>query len=168
MSLPLKIRVLDDSGDIRDLRPKYPKSAHSPFRSGYANRWSLLVILVSASDLQTISHTAMASKGAVLPLLRREIRSSRFSRATPSVSAIATRHSASPFTTSGRRLARQTALFTAPTQTRAFSQSLSKRFTDENGDFDPRTLERESDDVDVCIVGGGTCFVPHRFSPEVA
>ncbi|KAJ5793890.1 hypothetical protein N7457_000489 [Penicillium paradoxum] len=98
----------------------------------------------------------MASKGAVLPLLRREVRSSlRFSRVT-SLSAIAApaRHSASTFTTSGRRLTPRTALF-APTQTRAFSQSLSRRFTDENGDFDPRTLDRESDDVDVCIVGGG-------------
>jgi electron-transferring-flavoprotein dehydrogenase len=98
----------------------------------------------------------MASKNTVLPLLRRELRSStRFPR-TSSISAIATpaRQSA-PFTAFGAWLARRTVLFTPLTQTRAFSQSLSKRFTDENGDFDPRSLDRESDDVDVCIVGGG-------------
>lgn len=165
MLLPLKFGCWRTLGDIHDLRLKYFASPHSPFRSGYTNRWLLL-----ASNLRTISHTAMASKGAVLPLLRREIRPSRFSRATSSVSAITTpaRHSSSSFTASGLRSTRRTALFTAPIQTRAFSQSLSKRFTNENGDFDPRILERESDDVDVCIVGGGTCFVPHRFSPEVA
>lgn len=32
---------------------------------------------------------------------------------------------------------------------------MSPRFTDENGTFDPRSLDRESDQVDVCIVGGG-------------
>lgn len=40
-------------------------------------------------------------------------------------------------------------------QTRAFSRSLRKRFADEDGNFDPRQIERESDEVDVCIVGGG-------------
>ncbi|KAJ6166709.1 hypothetical protein N7470_002156 [Penicillium chermesinum] len=66
----------------------------------------------------------MASKGAVLPLLR-----------------LADSPRAAPFN--------------VPTQTRAFSNSLGRRLTDENGDFDPRTVERESDEVDVCIVGGG-------------
>ncbi|KAJ6071706.1 hypothetical protein N7499_009720 [Penicillium canescens] len=97
----------------------------------------------------------MASKSAVLPLLRRELRSSsRFSRASSSVSAIAipARYSASPFTAG--RIPRRMALL-APPQTRAFSQSLSRRVADESGEFDPRTIERESDEVDVCIVGGG-------------
>ncbi|CAG7946064.1 unnamed protein product [Penicillium salamii] len=96
----------------------------------------------------------MASKHTVLPLLRRELRSSRFSRS--SIPAIATpARQPAQSRAFGTRLARRTTLFNAPPQTRAFSQSLSKRFTDENGDFDPRALERESDDVDVCIVGGG-------------
>lgn len=102
----------------------------------------------------------MASKGAVLPLLRREMRSaSRLSRTTPSISSLVSsaRSPASPFTSSGRRLARQTVPFT-PLQTRAFSQSVSRRFTDENGNFDPRSIDRESDEVDVCIVGGGMCY----------
>jgi len=99
----------------------------------------------------------MASKGAVLPLLRREVRSaSRFSRTTPSVSSLASpaRSPAIPFSSSGKRLALRTVSFT-PLQTRAFSQSVLRRFTDENGNFDPRSLDRESDEVDVCIVGGG-------------
>ncbi|KAJ5239830.1 hypothetical protein N7468_004449 [Penicillium chermesinum] len=95
----------------------------------------------------------MASKGAVLPLLRRELRSSvRFARANPStVLASPSRH----ISTSSRRLTPRAAPFNVPTQTRAFSNSLGRRLTDENGDFDPRTVERESDEVDVCIVGGG-------------
>ncbi|THC94995.1 hypothetical protein EYZ11_005507 [Aspergillus tanneri] len=35
------------------------------------------------------------------------------------------------------------------------TQSLSRKLTNENGHFDPRQVERESDEVDVCIVGGG-------------
>lgn len=101
----------------------------------------------------------MASKNTVLPLLRRELRfPSRFPRSSPTstVPAIAnlTRQSALS-RAFGTRVARRTALGPQPTQARAFSQSISKRFTDENGEFDPRALERESDDVDVCIVGGG-------------
>jgi electron-transferring-flavoprotein dehydrogenase len=53
-------------------------------------------------------------------------------------------------------LARRTTPFTT-LQTRAFSQSVTRRFTDENGNFDPRSIDRESDEVDVCIVGGGMC-----------
>ena len=99
----------------------------------------------------------MASKGAVLPLLRRELRPSQFARARPSsiLSPVGTR--ATPLSITGRRFNRQTSLFT-PAQTRAFSQSVTRRFTDENGEFDPRSLDRESDEVDVCIVGGGKCL----------
>lgn len=97
----------------------------------------------------------MASKSAILPLLRREMRSSiGIARAAPSVSS-ALASSARParlFSTSDRRVVRTT--FTSP-QTRAFSQSVTRRFTDENGNFDPRKLDREYDEVDVCIVGGG-------------
>ena len=38
---------------------------------------------------------------------------------------------------------------------RAFSISSSRRFADVDDSFDPRQQDRESDEVDVCIVGGG-------------
>lgn len=40
-------------------------------------------------------------------------------------------------------------------QSRAFSVSIPRKFADVNEDFDPKSIERESDEVDVCIVGGG-------------
>lgn len=126
-------------------------------RDGYVH--CRLVVVPPCTPLLEIrlSAPAMASKGAVLPLLRCELRSSahRFSRASPSISALAS-SARSPATSSfsGRRIARRTAPFN-PLQTRTFSQSVSRRFTDENGNFDPQSLERESDEVDVCIVGGG-------------
>ena len=42
---------------------------------------------------------------------------------------------------------------------RAFSISIPRRFADINEDLDPRTVERESDEVDVCIIGGGKYVV---------
>jgi hypothetical protein len=33
--------------------------------------------------------------------------------------------------------------------------SAQRRFADANDDFDPKSIDRESDEVDVCIVGGG-------------
>jgi electron-transferring-flavoprotein dehydrogenase len=62
---------------------------------------------------------------------------------------------------SARHSARHTALFSQRQllgQSRAFSQSLSTRLADEHDQFDPRQVERESDEVDVCIVGGGKSF----------
>ena len=38
---------------------------------------------------------------------------------------------------------------------RSFSISIPRRFADVHDEFDPRSIERESDEVDVCIVGGG-------------
>ena len=38
---------------------------------------------------------------------------------------------------------------------RAFSISTLQRLADVNDDFDPKSVDRESDQVDVCIVGGG-------------
>ncbi|GFN19848.1 hypothetical protein AtubIFM55763_003461 [Aspergillus tubingensis] len=100
----------------------------------------------------------MASKGAVLPLLRRELRPtwSRFSRPSASLAPFSNsaRISNSSLAASGKRAIRRTSFF-PPVQTRAFSQSLSRKLTDEHGNFDPRQLDRESDEVDVCIVGGG-------------
>lgn len=40
-------------------------------------------------------------------------------------------------------------------QLRAFSISIPRRLADVNDDFDPKSIERESDEVDVCIIGGG-------------
>ncbi|KAL6236898.1 hypothetical protein BDW75DRAFT_238838 [Aspergillus navahoensis] len=95
----------------------------------------------------------MASRGAVLRLLRRETRPrpSRLSRLSSTL-CTASRGS---LTASCRRTSIRCSVFSTPIQTRAFSQSISRNFTDENGHFDPRQVERESDEVDVCIVGGG-------------
>lgn len=102
----------------------------------------------------------MASKSAVLPLLRRELRPSlsRISGATSALSTIArpAPGSAGLFAGSGRRDARYSALISgAHGQIRPFSQSPLRKLTDEHGNFDPRQVDRESDEVDVCIVGGG-------------
>ncbi|KAF7950659.1 uncharacterized protein EAE97_002211 [Botrytis byssoidea] len=40
-------------------------------------------------------------------------------------------------------------------QRRAFSLTVPRRLADVEDDFDPKSVERESDEVDVCIVGGG-------------
>lgn len=40
-------------------------------------------------------------------------------------------------------------------QTRLFSGSRRKGFADVQETFNPNSIERESDEVDVCIVGGG-------------
>jgi hypothetical protein len=48
---------------------------------------------------------------------------------------------------------------TAFAQRRAFTAAAARQFADVTEEFDPRTIERESDEVDVCIVGGGR-FVP--------
>lgn len=42
---------------------------------------------------------------------------------------------------------------------REFSVSIPRRLADVNDDFDPRSIDRESDEVDVCIVGGGKLVV---------
>lgn len=38
---------------------------------------------------------------------------------------------------------------------RSFGSTSRRLFADEDGNFDPRSVERESDEVDVCIIGGG-------------
>jgi electron-transferring-flavoprotein dehydrogenase len=40
-------------------------------------------------------------------------------------------------------------------QQRAFSVSLPRNYAEVDESFDPNTIDRESDEVDVCIVGGG-------------
>ncbi|KAL4764307.1 electron-transferring-flavoprotein dehydrogenase [Aspergillus foveolatus] len=95
----------------------------------------------------------MASRRVVLRLLRRETRPSpsRLSRPSSTL-CISSRGS---IATSGRRASVRCSAHSRPIQVRAFSQSISRNLTDENGYFDPRQVERESDEVDVCIVGGG-------------
>ncbi|OJJ51470.1 hypothetical protein ASPZODRAFT_127544 [Penicilliopsis zonata CBS 506.65] len=105
----------------------------------------------------------MASKSAVLPLMRHQARSStslppqsyrrlsvlsRTGRTKDGFSALATRRAGAYPSVLGARSY-------GHVQARPFSQSLSRNLTDENGNFDPRQLDRESDEVDVCIVGGG-------------
>src|SRR5882757_4509448 len=49
-------------------------------------------------------------------------------------------------------------------QPRVFSISIPRRFADVKDDFDPKSVERESDEVHVCIVGGGKLVVVgHKF-----
>ncbi|KAH8695367.1 electron transfer flavoprotein-ubiquinone oxidoreductase mitochondrial precursor [Talaromyces proteolyticus] len=100
----------------------------------------------------------MASKRAVLPLLSREIRVSPWGwRSASSLSAVNRlgRHS------SLRPPKRQCfATGACKTQygyanTRDFSQSARRRDVEEEETLDPTKLDRESDEVDVCIVGGG-------------
>ncbi|TVY32843.1 putative electron transfer flavoprotein-ubiquinone oxidoreductase, mitochondrial [Lachnellula subtilissima] len=43
----------------------------------------------------------------------------------------------------------------APIQPRTFSTSLPRRLAEANDNWDPKYIDRESDEVDVCIVGGG-------------
>ena len=82
---------------------KRPTSRHCPVNA-------LIPLLPSR-------YCTMASKGAVLPLLRRELRSPvRFARAHPSTSVLAARPS-HPLAISGRRLPRH-ATFAPPAQTR--------------------------------------------------
>lgn len=101
----------------------------------------------------------MASKGAARFLLKREIRSS--SRTWPSsrttVSTVSSGRRLSPLAPNNRRHhCNITNSFNArpqPGQNREFSQSTGRRNAEEN--VDPNQVERESDEVDVCIVGGG-------------
>jgi hypothetical protein len=44
------------------------------------------------------------------------------------------------------------------TTPRAFSTYAPRKFADADESFDPKSIERESDEVDVVIVGGGRSF----------
>jgi electron-transferring-flavoprotein dehydrogenase len=101
----------------------------------------------------------MASKGAARFLLRREIQSS--SRTWPSspttISVVNSGHRLSPLTRNNRRqhcnVANRFNARIQPGLSRDFSQSARRRNAEEA--LDPNQVERESDEVDVCIVGGG-------------
>ncbi|KAM0202205.1 hypothetical protein ACHAPI_001390 [Fusarium lateritium] len=78
-------------------------------------------------------------------LSRSQLRPARSSFCPATISArssISTRTTAAPWSTSR-----------VPIATRAFSTT--SRLRDDAEDFDPASVERESDEVDVCIVGGG-------------
>lgn len=100
----------------------------------------------------------MASKGPVWSLIRRELRPSslRTPRVCASLSTIA--NPLGSLSVTEKRKSHRAGLFArtgAQCQVRPFSKSSSKALTDEHGNFDPRQLERESDEVDVIIVGAG-------------
>ncbi|KAI9864430.1 MAG: hypothetical protein M1824_005133 [Vezdaea acicularis] len=92
----------------------------------------------------------MASRNSLLPLLRR----------TSSVAPCSARVSATlntRFSPARRRCASRlpNILRVALSQRRAFASTAKRRFADVDDSFDPAQLDRESDQVDVCIVGGG-------------
>ncbi len=49
----------------------------------------------------------------------------------------------------------RTGITRCPVKPRAFSTSLPRRFAAATEAFDPSSIDRESDQVDVCIIGGG-------------
>ncbi|KAK8195723.1 electron transfer flavoprotein-ubiquinone oxidoreductase-like protein [Phyllosticta capitalensis] len=97
----------------------------------------------------------MASRIASSSLLRRSLATD-----SPNALRLATRSAAkrsAPATCSAARCLFETyrpALRIAG-QRRAFSSTARARLADVDDDFDPSTIDRESDQVDVCIVGGG-------------
>ncbi|KAJ5493269.1 hypothetical protein N7539_002015 [Penicillium diatomitis] len=98
----------------------------------------------------------MASRAGVLPLLRREMRCSSSRLARVNTTFTGPGRAPSTYTATARpRTARRSPSLVPSTQIRAFSQSVIRRQTEDDGQFDPRSIERESDEVDVCIVGGG-------------
>lgn len=105
----------------------------------------------------------MASQTTLLlPLLRRELVPICLrSWATDVLKTSACAYSHHPTTLVGsslRRIVHQRP-FSAQTiylnQKRDFSSTLQRRFASDSDSFDPSRIERESDSVDVCIVGGG-------------
>ena len=47
-------------------------------------------------------------------------------------------------------------------QARAFGTTRPRRMADVDESFDPASIDRESDEVDVCIVGGGKSYTPSQ------
>ena len=108
----------------------------------------------------------MAPKAVVLPLLRRELRSPASIRVPNFTSSLRTvsdvpRRNPAQVSYPRKRVGGRVASFWKPqlwNQIRTFSQSLSRADEEEDAHFDPSQIERESDEVDVCIVGGGMCL----------
>ncbi|KAK2786862.1 hypothetical protein FQN52_007606 [Onygenales sp. PD_12] len=104
----------------------------------------------------------MASQTSILPLLRREFApltsrpwKTSVTRASFACAYSTRTHTALPATrrrTLQPRLLSRNALLN---QKRAFSNTVQRRFAPGSDNFEPSQIDRESDDVDVCIVGGG-------------
>ncbi|KAF2712055.1 electron transfer flavo protein-ubiquinone oxidoreductase-like protein [Pleomassaria siparia CBS 279.74] len=90
----------------------------------------------------------MASRTLPVAIARRTLLSSRPARITPRTITSATRHPRNlfDFYRPALRIAGQR---------RALSSTARTRLADVKEDFDPRQQDREVDEVDVCIVGGG-------------
>jgi hypothetical protein len=105
-------------------------------------------------DLDNVVTTPMPFKFRAISLHRGLVASTRSARLQPGLSWSPAQRPLVPGSRSNleRRLpiARQTSQ-------RAFSVTNFRRFADVQEDFDPKSVERESDEVDVCIVGGGVC-----------
>lgn len=92
----------------------------------------------------------MAAKQISTPFLRLS-QSTQISRQLPRTSTLLRPYSSSP-----RRISPRTPrpLFVAG-QRRSISSSLKHRYADVDESFEPASVDRESDEVDICIVGGG-------------
>lgn len=103
----------------------------------------------------------MASKEAARLLLRRGTRlpsrAAVSSRRTVSALDATCRGSTLTLTTTSKHGIRPIDSRLPLGQTRAFSRSARRRNA-EAAALDPNQIERESDEVDVCIVGGGESF----------
>lgn len=107
----------------------------------------------SDSRVGVVSHT-MATKQVVRPLVGRRL---AFSSSQPLSRSAVLRCPFDFFPTRRRRLSNhrpaRSAFFAG--QRRAFSNTLRTRHAGVEDSVDPRDQPRESDEVDVCIVGGG-------------
>lgn len=97
----------------------------------------------------------LPSKGPVSSLARRSL-------ATLNGFGLSTRRAYSHFPPTRRRcLLRHLRPNCLLISRRSFSTTPSRGFADVDDSFDPREQDRESDEVDVCIVGGGiSCGTP--------
>src|SRR5271170_3261650 len=94
----------------------------------------------------------MASKSGTRPLMRLALQSQPCRHApTPATTRLLYRF----FPTQRRTSLTSVRPVFLAGQRRAFSSSLRSRYANVNDSFDPCTVDRESDEVDVCIVGGG-------------
>lgn len=103
-----------------------------------------------------MTHT-MASKSTLLPLLRREVLPTSGRSWKNGLTGVAyRRYSAHAAPARRRRATRREFISShAVSHTRSFATTLSRKSGEERDTFDPAHIERECDEVDVCIVGGG-------------
>ncbi|RDW72045.1 putative flavoprotein-ubiquinone oxidoreductase [Coleophoma crateriformis] len=97
----------------------------------------------------------MASSVSVTAALRRNLARRLPLRVSTQSPRLASRFQAGP-SSSLLSTCRSRAVSPIPsTQHRLFSVSTPRSFANVDEEFDPKSIERESDEVDVCIVGGG-------------